>query len=234
MHAAVDRTLAPSRASVDRLAGLGVDDVHLWPRGVDQVLFTPRRRDEGRRSALAGHRDLLVGYVGRLAPEKELSLLHGVAADPGVRLVLVGDGPERIATQRALPGAELLGLRHGAALADTVADLDVLVHPGRHETFCQVVQEAMASGVPVVAVDSGGPRELVDHGRTGLLVPPGDPLALRDAVQELAAAPRRRRAMGVTARAAVEPRTWGAVNDVLIDHYRSVLGRTPVRLPAAG
>ncbi|MEF9881724.1 glycosyltransferase [Streptomyces sp. P9-A4] len=89
--------------------------------------------------------------------------------------------------------------------------------------LCQTVQEAMASGVPVIAPAAGGPLDLVDHGRTGILVPPGDPSALRTAVASLAASPELRAAYGLAGRAAVEGRTWEALGDELIGHYLEVL-----------
>jgi phosphatidylinositol alpha 1,6-mannosyltransferase len=93
------------------------------------------------------------------------------------------------------------------------------VHTGPFETFCQTVQEAMASGVPVVAPAAGGPLDLVAHGRTGLLFPPRDEAAVTDAVRTLAADPALRAAYGAAARAMVEGRTWAAVGDQLIGHY---------------
>ena len=104
-----------------------------------------------------------------------------------------------------------------------MASLDVLVHTGEHETFCQVVQEAMAARVAVVAPAAGGPLELVDHGRTGLLYRPGSPRDLTRAVELLLADPELRLRLAAAGRAAVAGRTWEAVNAQLIGHYRSVL-----------
>ncbi|MCE0447171.1 glycosyltransferase [Streptomyces tricolor] len=101
--------------------------------------------------------------------------------------------------------------------------MDLFVHTGPFETFCQTVQEAMASGVPVVAPAVGGPLDLVDHGRTGLLVPPFDAAAVQEAVRALAADPARRAVYGAAARATVEGRTWAAVGDQLLTHYDDVL-----------
>ena len=99
----------------------------------------------------------------------------------------------------------------------------MFVHTGPFETFCQTVQEAMASGVPVVAPAAGGPLDLVAHGRTGLLVPPRDAAAVRDAVASLTGDPAQRAAYGAAGRATVEGRTWTAVGDRLIGHYQDVL-----------
>jgi phosphatidylinositol alpha 1,6-mannosyltransferase len=216
----------------------GVPRVHLWPRGVDSERFHPRHRDAALRAALAPDGELLVGYVGRLAPEKRVDLLAGVCSLPGVKVVVIGDGPSEQGLREALPGARFLGRRTGDELARLYASLDLFVHTGPLETFCQTVQEAMASGVPVVAPAAGGPLDLVHHGATGLLVPPCDGAALREAVAGLVAAPASRRAFGRAGRAAVAARTWAAVGDQLLDHYAEVLEqcrppRTPGALPAA-
>ncbi|MGW2931077.1 glycosyltransferase family 4 protein [Streptomyces sp. NPDC001156] len=223
VHAAADRTLAPSSAAQKDLEAHGVPRVQLWPRGVDTERFRPDLRDESIRRELAPNGELIVGYVGRLAPEKHVELLAGACGLDGVRVVVVGDGPSEATLRNALPGAAFLGRRTGDELARIFASLDVFVHTGPFETFCQTVQEAMASGVPVVAPAAGGPLDLVDHGRTGLLVPPGDADGFRDAVGTLAADPALRAEYGDTARATVEGRTWAAVGDLLIGHYTDVL-----------
>ncbi|AJP01051.1 glycosyl transferase family 1 [Streptomyces cyaneogriseus subsp. noncyanogenus] len=228
VHGAADLTLAPSSAAARDLRAHGVPRVELWPRGVDTVRFRPGRRDAALRGGLAPNGELIVGYVGRLAAEKRVELLAGVHGLEGVRLVIVGDGPCRPALEEILPDAVFLGRRTGDDLARVFASLDVFVHTGPFETFCQTVQEAMASGVPVIAPAAGGPLDLVAHGRTGLLVPPGDAAAVRDAVWALAADPGLRAAFGAAGRAAVEGRTWAAVGDRLIGHYADVLAlRTP-------
>ncbi|MER6074979.1 glycosyltransferase family 1 protein [Streptomyces sp. NPDC001817] len=223
VHAAADRTLAPSSAALGDLEAHGVPRVRLWPRGVDTVRFRPDLRDEALRRELAPNGELIVGYVGRLAPEKHVELLAGACGLDGVKVVVVGDGPSHAHLTEALPGAVFLGRRTGGDLARIFASLDVFAHTGPFETFCQTVQEAMASGVPVVAPAAGGPLDLVAHGRTGYLVPPGDARAVQEAVRELAANPARRTAFGAAARTMVEGRTWAAVGDQLIAHYDDVL-----------
>ncbi|MBD0419470.1 glycosyltransferase family 1 protein [Streptomyces sp. TRM S81-3] len=232
VHAAADLTLAPSSAALHDLEAHGVPRAALWPRGVDTVRFRPGRRDEALRRRLAPGGERIVGYVGRLAPEKQVELLAGACGLDGVRVVVVGDGPSRPGLEQALPGAVFLGRRTGDDLARVFASLDVFVHTGPFETFCQTVQEAMASGVPVVAPAAGGPLDLVAHGRTGLLVPPRDSAAVRDAVGALAADPGLRAAYGAAGRAAVEGRTWAAVGDRLIGHYADVLAARKAVLAA--
>ncbi|MFD9224067.1 glycosyltransferase family 4 protein [Streptomyces sp. NPDC060064] len=229
VHSAADRTLAPSTAALRDLEGHGVERVRLWPRGVDTARFRPELRDEELRRSLAPNGELIVGYVGRLAPEKHVELLAGVCGLPGVRVVVVGDGPSEPSLHGELPGAVFLGRRTGDELARIFASLDVFAHTGPYETFCQTVQEAMASGIPVIAPAAGGPLDLVDHGRTGLLVEPRDVDAVRTAVATLMADAGLRAAYGHAGRAAVEGRTWAVIGDLLLDHYAEVLGaRTAV------
>ncbi|GGW89292.1 GDP-mannose-dependent alpha-mannosyltransferase [Streptomyces chryseus] len=223
VHSAADRTLAPSTAALRDLEEHGVPRVRLWARGVDTERFRPSLRDDALRRALAPGGELLVGYVGRLAPEKQVELLAGVCGLPGVRVVVVGDGPSEPSLRAALPGAVFLGRRTGDELARIFASLDAFAHTGPYETFCQTVQEAMASGVPVIAPAAGGPLDLVRHGNTGLLVEPRDPAAVRAAVSALAGDAGLRAAYGRAGRAAVETRTWAAVGDELIGHYADVL-----------
>lgn len=228
LHTQANRTLAPSSAAIADLHAHGIPRVHRWARGVDTRRFAPARRDPALRARLAPSGELLVGYVGRLAPEKELDRLSALADLPGCRLVLVGDGPERERLRGLLPRACFLGFRTGAELAGIHASLDVFVHPGPSETFCQSVQEALASGVPVVAPDAGGPRDLVLPGRTGYLVPARSAGAvradaeLRAAVETLLIDDQLRRRFALAARISVLRRTWGVVGDELLTHYAAV------------
>ncbi|WP_117212861.1 glycosyltransferase family 4 protein [Allorhizocola rhizosphaerae] len=224
LHGRASMTLAPSTATAAQLSAHHVRGISRWGRGVDTNLFHPRHRDPALRSELAPGGELIVGYVGRLAKEKRVDDLREAATLPGVRVVVVGDGPTRARVARALPTAVFLGTRSGQELARVYASLDVFVHTGPHETFCQTVQEAMASGVPVLAPAAGGPLDLIRPGVTGLLVPPGDPAALADAVSTLAGDRELRERMGVAARVAVADRTWSALGDELIGYYRTVLG----------
>ena len=173
---------------------------------------------------LAPRGEVLVGYVGRLASEKRVELLARLRGLPRIKLVVIGDGPARRRLQRQLPDAEFLGWRSGEELATLVASLDVFVHTGPHETFCQAIQEALASGVPVVAPAMGGPLDLVRHGENGWLFPPDAPELMAQAVDNLAADARGREAMGERARATVEHRTWKAVGHQLLAYYDEVLG----------
>lgn len=226
IHERADLTLAPSTQYRDELLRRGVGRVGLWRRGVDVEQFAPSRRAESVRAGwgVAPH-ELVVGYLGRLAPEKQLEDLRVLADLPGVRIVLVGDGPARDTVAQALPGAILVGHLDGDALGAAVASFDLMVAPGESETFCQSLQEALAAGVPALAPDAGGPRDLLDHSRTGWLYPPGDLRRLRDAALDLLGDHRKRLAFGRAARASVLERTWSRVGDELIGHYRAAMAR---------
>jgi phosphatidylinositol alpha 1,6-mannosyltransferase len=231
IHNAADRTLAPSTPSIERLAAHGVQRIWMWGRGVDVQRFSPAARSDQLRQALAPDGEVLAGYVGRLAPEKQVELLAGVAALRGVRLVIVGGGPAEPRLRKLMPSAVFLGQHRGEQLARIFASLDVFVHSGCHETFGQTIQEAAASGLPVVAPAVGGPVDLVENGVTGYLVTPGDRDALTSATQRLAADPLARAAMGRAGRQRVLARSWSALGDQLIGHYAAVLGE---RSGAAG
>lgn len=223
IHNACDRTLAPSSATAADLRANGIDRVQVWARGVDCGRFDPVKRSERLRAALTPGGEVIVGYVGRLATEKRLDLLAPIATMPGVQLVIVGAGPAEAAARRALPSALFLGPRGGEHLARIFASLDVFVHSGPHDTFGQTLQEAAASGLPVVAPAAGGPLDLVRDGVTGFLATPFDADALADAVARLVADPALRAAQGHAGRQMVLSRSWRALCHELIGHYLGVL-----------
>jgi phosphatidylinositol alpha 1,6-mannosyltransferase len=233
IHSQTDLTLAPSTATAWALERHGIAPVARWERGVDTDRFHPRHRCEDLRRHLAPRGESVVGYVGRLAAEKQVRRLALLADVPGTRLVIVGDGPARRDLERRLPRASFLGFRTGDDLSRLVASFDVFVHPGSHETFCQAIQEALAAAVPVVAPATGGPLDLVRHGENGYLFPAHDPASMRSAVCALARDPVRRAAMGLAARQGVADRSWAAVGDELVAHYRAVLGASTRQARAA-
>jgi len=222
LHSRAARTLAPSSAAMEDLRAHGVPRVHHWPRGVDITRFAPSSRDEGLRRTWSPPGKPIIGFVGRLAPEKHIDRLGVLARRDDLQVVIVGDGVERARLQAALPSAIFTGALHGPALAAAYASMDVFVHPGEHETFCQAVQEALACGVPVVAPDAGGPRDLVLPFRTGLLNPiPGFESQLSPSVDHLLG---ERPRYAQAARRSVLGRTWPVICDRLIEHYRVVQG----------
>lgn len=225
IHRQADLTLAPSRASCEQLRGQGVPRLALWARGVDAARFSPAHRDQTLREWLLGDREVLVGYVGRLAGDKRVHLLAHLADLPKVRIAAVGDGPAATSLRALIPSAALPGFLSGQALSAAYASLDVFVHTGADDTFGQCVQEAMASGVPVVAPAVGGPLDLVRPGSTGLLYEPDDTGDLRRRVAELVSDPVLRARYGAAAREIVLSRSWTSVCDELLGHYDAVLSR---------
>lgn len=223
LHSRATLTLAPSRGAFAELEALGVPRLRHWGRGVDTARFAPGHRDEAWRARLAPNGERLIGYVGRLAAEKQVEDLRVLAGLPGTRLVIIGDGPLRARLEQQLPGAHFTGFLGGDALAKAMAGLDLFVHPGEHETFCQTIQEAMASGVPVVATGAGGPLDLVDSSRTGWLYRPGDLAELRARVLDLVGDDGKRRAFALAAHESVQSRSWAAIGAQLIGHYREAI-----------
>ncbi len=239
LHNRVDLTLAPSRPTLTELRTHGIPRTELWGRGVDTRLFHPARQEDPRTLALkrelAPGGETILGYVGRLAPEKELHRLAELAHLPGTRLVIVGEGPSRnevgahladaVARRIGRPNRPpvFLGPRTGEELARAYASFDVFVHTGTKETFGQTLQEAAASGLPVVAPAVGGPLDLVEHGESGLLFDPDVRGDLYRHVAELTEAPARRAAMGVAGRESVAGRSWSSLTEQLVGRYEQAL-----------
>ena len=239
IHSRADLTLAPSRPTLEELRAHHVPRTGLWGRGVDTRLFTPAWKEEAEtialKHALAPNGEIILGYVGRLAPEKELHRLVELAQLPGTRLVLVGEGPSRNelgallaeAVARApgrpnLPPA-FLGAHTGADLARAYATFDVFVHTGTKETFGQTLQEAAASGLPLVAPAIGGPLDLVAHSETGYLFDPDVRGDLARWVTELVESPSLRASMGESGPSMVAGRSWDVLTTQLVDHYEHAI-----------
>jgi phosphatidylinositol alpha 1,6-mannosyltransferase len=222
LHSRADRTLAPSTAAMEDLVAHRIPRVHHWGRGVDIAGFVPSARDESLRVKWSPEGKRIVGFVGRLAPEKHVERLAALADRDDLQVVIVGDGVDRAKLESRLPSAVFTGALYGPELWAAYASMDVFVHPGEHETFCQAVQEAMASGVPVIAPDAGGPRDLVTPMHTGLLLPvPEFETRLNGAVDHLIA---ERQRYSVAARRSVLSRTWPAICEQLLGHYDAVMG----------
>jgi len=222
LHSRADRTLAPSTAAMENLTAHRIPRVHKWARGVDITAFAPSARDERLRTRWSPERKPIVGFVGRLAPEKHVERLAALSTRSDLQLVIVGDGVDRQELESLLPTAVFTGALYGEELAAAYASMDIFVHPGEHETFCQAVQEAMASGLPVIAPNVGGPRDLVAPYRTGLLLSVDEfQDKLAESVDHLIA---ERPRYSVAARRSVLSRTWPAICDELLGHYDEVIG----------
>ena len=230
IHSQTNRTLAPSKWSCSDLEKSGVPNVHLWQRGVDSIKFSPAKRDDVVRKQLLGTRNdrKLIGYVGRLANEKRIDDLAVLDQRDDIQLVIIGDGPARAKLERTLTNAKFVGYQSGEDLARYYASLDIFVHTGKHETFCQSIQEALASGVPVVAPNFGGPTDLVKHGWTGYLIDTSDSRALSTSVSNILNNPELA-LMHIRARESVIERTWPLVHKQLINHYHDILAESSIQ-----
>ncbi len=216
-------TLAPSRFTIAQLRRWGFKRVQHWGRGVNGQRFHPARRNQGwRQKLLAGRPEdsLLCLYAGRLAKEKQLELLVEVAGLPGVALTVVGDGAARPEVEAlfAGTGTHFTGYLFGDDLAAAYASADVFTFTGTHETFGQVVLEALASGLPVVVPDTGGVTDMALPGITGLQCAP-TPEAFAEAVIALRDHPEQRRAMARAAREYAAARPWEAIMARLEGYY---------------
>jgi phosphatidylinositol alpha 1,6-mannosyltransferase len=235
IHEQADLTLAPNSAVLAELRGREVPRLALWEGGTDGGRFSPERRRTASvaalRARLAPNGELLIGHVGRLTTQAGVERLAALADLPGTRLVVVGDGPHRGSLEQSLRSAEVsfLGDLDGDDLADAYAALDLFVHTDSRwdtdPTACRIMQEAMTSGLPVVAPACGGPLDLVAPGLNGFLYRADDAAGLRAVVATLTGDADQRRWMGSAARAGVERRTWQVLGDELIEHYRTVLQR---------
>lgn len=194
-HNRTNRTLVPTRAMQDRLANMGVIETGLWSRGVDCTRFSPNKRDAGLRKTWGlGPDDRAVLYVGRLASEKNLQLAVTCferlrSLHPRARFVLVGDGPLKKRLGQRHPDYIFCGTQRGEALARHYASGDLFLFPSKTDTFGNVVTEAMASGLAVVAFDDAAAREHIRHEDNGMKAPLPDDDAFIDAVLKLADQP---------------------------------------------
>ena len=224
IHSQANVNLAPTPMGADYLRTLGIPGVGVWGRGVDADLFNPSHKSHPEtlelKRQLAPNGELLIGFVGRLAAEKQVKRMAELFDIPGTSFVVVGDGPEREALEAQFAGkpATFLGAKKNLDLARAYAALDVFVHFGTEETFGQTIQEAQATGLPVVAPASGGPLHLIESGVNGILVDHSIG-SYRRAVEELVDA-QRRESIGAAALLAVAGKTWAANNSQLLEWYR--------------
>ncbi len=226
-------TYVPSRATIADLEARGFERLVLWPRGVDGTLFRPDRqaRDQVRHALGFAPDDVVIGHVSRLAAEKNVMQLAEALkavgeARPNVRFLFVGDGPARAELEHEMgPNARFVGYQGGEDLADHYAAADLFAFASLTETFGNVVLEALASALPVVAIRAGGVGEIVRSGETGILVEPDDPPSvMANALIGLADDQALRREMAESARAYALTQTWAAIMGRLRDRYLAVAG----------
>ena len=223
VHNGCHLTLVPAQSISHQLEEQGYQRLRIWRRGVDLNRFNPAHRTEEMRARLLNGRDpdsLLCLYVGRLATEKRIDLLLEIARLPGVALTVVGDGAtrEELETLFADTDAYFTGYLFGDELSHAYASADAFAFPGPAETFGQVVQEAMASGLPCIIINQGGIVDLVEHGTDGFICP-DDPFAFAEAARTLRDTPTLRHVMAANARAKAMQHPWEAIMQQLEGYY---------------
>jgi phosphatidylinositol alpha 1,6-mannosyltransferase len=217
-------TLVGSNSTMKELHHAGFKRLRLWRRGVDVECYNPEHRSELWRLRLQNGMEqdevLRCLYVGRLAPEKRVDLLLEVARLPNVALTIVGDGALRDELEAKFAGTHthFTGYLYGDALSQAYASADVFLFPGPNETFGQVVQEAMASGLPCVIVNRGGIVDLVQHNVNGFHCPP-EPASFARAVQRLYNEPSLRKKMANASRDIATSHPWEVIMRQLEDYY---------------
>ncbi|WP_339019054.1 glycosyltransferase family 1 protein [Corynebacterium simulans] len=226
IHNACQMTLAPSSLTIRDLEDHNIKNVRHWGRGVDVERFHPSKRSAQLRKQWGADGKKVVGFVGRLAAEKGVHRLAALNDRSDIQLVIVGDGPERPLLEAQLPNAYFTGALGGDELAQAYASLDVFVHAGEFETFCQAIQEAQASGVPTIGPRAGGPVDLIQEGYNGLL------LEVATFVEDLPNAvdallnPEIHEELRANARESISSKTWKALCEQLLGYYEEVLEDT--------
>jgi len=229
IHDQATINLAPTTHSANYLKSLGLSNVEIWGRGVDQDLYNPENKLSPRakqiRKAIAPNDEVVIGFVGRLAAEKQVHRMAELFELTNVKFLVVGDGPERQKLEQLFAGRVVFtGALSGFELANHYAAMDIFVHFGTEETFGQTIQEAKASGVAVLAPNCGGPRELIENGVTGLLVDPIIPRGYLEAAQTLLDSTLRER-ISQNAAQSVREKSWAKNNSQLLSHYRDAMSK---------
>lgn len=224
-HRRTRATMVPTESLAAALAGEGLTGVRVVGRGVDTVLFDPARRSAALRAEWQVAQDgLACIYVGRLAAEKNLALVRKAfatirAVRPDARMIWVGDGPLADELRSTHPEQHFSGIRLGADLASHYASADLFLFPSLSETYGNVVAEAMASALPVLAYRSAAAAELIEEGTNGRVVGPGDERAYLEAALSLVQDDVRLSRLGVQARQSMLRRNWASV----VERFEAVL-----------
>lgn len=226
------RTFVPSRDLLLELEADGFHNLRLFARGVDTALFGPHRRSEELRAQWGAGRNTPVAlYVGRLAGEKNLALVVEAydamrARLPDLKLVLVGDGPEGNRIRKQAPDAIFAGMQRGVALARHYASADAFLFASITETFGNVVTEAMASSLPVLAFNYAAPGRFIEDHRNGFLATYDDRTAFLESARRMAAKRADWARLGAAARESLLPHSWDSVIDGYLQELHSLTAKS--------
>jgi glycosyltransferase involved in cell wall biosynthesis len=229
LHNQADLNLCPSHFTLAELEAQDFWRLKVWGRGVDSERFSPRYRSAEWRWLVSDGRpeSPILLYVGRLAREKRVEWLRPMMdVLPDARLVIVGDGPLRAELEELFSGTStlFLGFLQGEDLARAYASADLFVFPSASETLGNVVLEAMASGLPVIAPNSGGPVDHVVDGENGFLFEPDQPQEMMALARWLVSNPAHVRRLGASARVYAETQCWEEILDDLLYEYAALVG----------
>jgi phosphatidylinositol alpha 1,6-mannosyltransferase len=224
IHAGANLNLAPTAESAAYLRDIGGGRVKVWGRGVDLDLFNPNNRSDPKtimlRQELAPMGQKVIGFVGRLAAEKQVHRMEELIDLPNTSLVIVGDGPERNRLEGLFGNkVRFLGALSGMDLAAAYAAMDLFVHFGTEETFGQTIQEALASGLVVIAPNVGGPKHLIDDQVNGFLADHTQHGLYRKLALHTFADPLMHNRISKAAVRSVEGRSWASNNAKLLQYY---------------
>jgi len=238
-HRSCDATFAPSIDTINTLQSHGIDRLKLWSRGVDCQLFTPEKRHSNVRERYGINEPILLLYVGRIAPEKDIHTLSAImrtlpeSAKKRVHWLVVGDGPLLPELRGQVPSnVTFTGYKQGDELAQLYASADIFVFPSSTETFGNVVLEAMASGLPVIAANAGGVKEIVVPNHTGVLCEPGHPESFVREICNYIDSPQRLASLGIEARQVALTRSWEAIFDELLGNYLQIIDSHRIGSPS--
>lgn len=225
-----EQVYVPSESMAEVLQEKGiVSDLKIWARGIDHSLFCPEQRDQSWRGELGfSETDVVVAFVSRLVWEKNLQFYADVVNElrekhPQIKALVVGDGPAMEGLKKLLPGGTFTGFLIGAELARAYASSDIFFFPSDTETFGNVTLEAMSSGLPSVVADAAGSRSLVEHGKSGFVIPVEEKKRFCDAISQLVSDSELRSQMALESQKRSLKYSWEAVNEALISCYRVVL-----------
>ncbi|REJ09002.1 glycosyltransferase family 4 protein [Halobacillus trueperi] len=230
-HQPFKKTLVPSLHTKRELELHGLHNIGLWQRGVDHQLFSPNHNDGSVRNQFKIDAPILLTYVGRLAPEKGLDTLMNVAKtlphhmNKNIHWLIVGDGPLKNHLQSVAPqNMTFAGYQDGESLARIYASSTLFIFPSATETFGNVVLESLSSGTPVVAANAGGVKEIVSHGKTGLLCTPYNHHSFTQGILDLLSDPEKLASMRKQARQEALDRSWEEIFEQLIRDYKDAIG----------
>ncbi len=238
-HNKADLNLTVSEVMADELRDREFHNVALWPPAVDSEAFSPHRRNWDMRCRLSGNHpeQPLVLTVSRLAPEKNVAFLADVMRQiPEACLAIVGEGPQRAELERRFSPVRthFVGYLHGVDLAKAYASADVFIYASETETMGNVILEAQASGLPVIAANAGGVRSLIENGTDGLMYKPRSTTDAVNSLRSVLRDPRLRTQLAASAVLSAAKRSWPAAAVEVINQYREAIMQFDARRSLRG